>query len=189
VASYDQQHHDVSLAYTGGRIGRVVELSEFLSKGEQAVSQESLDVMRQWVGAWNSRDLSTFAQLFDADAEVITDPAWMEPGPFRGRGAIITWFEGLQGSWDAEEVVLRELFEAGERVLARIDWEVRGRTSGIETKLDATSINTIRDGRILRQEWYFDHDAALRSVGRSHDRGTAHSGARVHPEASADDLT
>src|SRR5947209_1659089 len=100
------------------------------------MSQENLAVMRRWLETWNRADLGAFAGLFDIDAEVITDPSWMEAGPFRGRPAIRSWFEGLKESWDAEGVVLRELFEAGDKVVLRLDWEVRGRSSGIETKLD-----------------------------------------------------
>jgi len=47
------------------------------------VSQENLDVIRKWLEAWNSTDLDGFAGLFDGDAEVMTDPLWMEWGVSR----------------------------------------------------------------------------------------------------------
>jgi ketosteroid isomerase-like protein len=130
------------------------------------MADQDLDVMRRWADAWNRSDLEAFADTFDPDAELITDPSWMEAGPFRGRAAIKAWYEGLTESWDGRDaVVLKELFEANENVIARIDWQVRGRSSGIDTELDATSINTIRRGRIARQQWYFDHTEALAAVG------------------------
>ena len=131
------------------------------------MSQEDLDVMRRWSDAWNRGDIDAFADLFDADAEVITDPSWMEAGPFHGRAAIRKWYEGLKESYEREVVVLKELFEAGDKVVARLDWQVRGRTSGIETELDATSVNTIESGRIVRQQYYFDYAKALEAVGLS----------------------
>jgi ketosteroid isomerase-like protein len=130
--------------------------------------QADLDVLRRWAETWNRTDLDAFAATFDDDAELITDPSWMEAGPFKGRAAIRTWFEGLKESWDERDaVVLTELFEADGHVIARIDWQVRGRTSGIDTTLDATSVNTIERGRIVRQQWFFDHAKALEAVGRS----------------------
>jgi ketosteroid isomerase-like protein len=129
---------------------------------------EDLDVMRKWTETWNRIDLDALAATFDDDAELITDPSWMEAGPFRGRAAIRAWFEGLKESWDGRDVVvLKELFEVGEQVIARVDWQVRGRASGIETTLDATSVNVIQGGRIVRQQWYFDYAKALEAVGLS----------------------
>ena len=105
--------------------------------------------MRRWFDAWNRTDLDAFADLFDADAVLITDPSWMEAGPFEGRAAIRAWFEGLKESWDDRDTVaLRELVEVGDKVVARLDWQVRGRASGIEMELDATSINTFKGARI-----------------------------------------
>ena len=124
-----------------------------------------LDVMREWFEQWNRGDLDAFAGLFAAEAEVITDPSWMEAGPFRGRDAIRQWFEGLKESWDAEKLVVGELFEADDKVVAHFNWEVHGRTSGIATKLDVTSLNTITDGQIVRQQYFFDHAEALKAVG------------------------
>jgi ketosteroid isomerase-like protein len=133
------------------------------------MSDKDLDVMRRWFDAWNRTDLDAFADVFDADAELITDPSWMEAGPFKGRAAIRAWYEGLRESWgERDAVALRELFEAGrDKVVARLDWQVRGRASGIEMELDATSVNTIKGGRIVRQQWYFDHAKALEAVGLS----------------------
>ena len=130
------------------------------------MSQDDLDVIRRWLDAWNSADLDTFADVFAGDAEVITDPSWMEAGPFNGRTAVRSWYEGLKESWEGhDEIVLRELFEGGDRVVARLDWKVRGRASGIETSLDATSVNNIEQGKIVRQQWYFDHAQALKAIG------------------------
>ena len=132
------------------------------------MSQADLDVMRRWAETWNRTDLDAFAATFDDDAELITDPSWMEAGPFKGRAAIRAWYEGLKESWDERDaVVLTELFEVGEQVVARVDWQVRGRTSGIDTTLDATSVNIIQRGRIVRQQWFFDYAAALEAAGPS----------------------
>jgi ketosteroid isomerase-like protein len=130
------------------------------------MSQENLEILRRWIDAWNRGDLDTHAGLFGVDAEVITDPSWMEPGPFKGRTAIRRWYEGLRESWGGrDEAILRELFEVNGQVVARWDWEVRGRASGIDTRLDLTAVNLVQAGRIVRQQYFFDHAEALKALG------------------------
>jgi ketosteroid isomerase-like protein len=133
--------------------------------------ERSLEVMRDWVDAWNRGDLDAFAHLFDADADVITDPSWAEAGPFKGRAEIRAWYEGLKDSWGGrDQVVVSELFEVAGKVVLRLDWRVRGRASGIEMQLDATGVHTIEGGKIVRQQWYFDHAAALKAVGTRQEK-------------------
>src|SRR2546430_15894075 len=59
------------------------------------MSQENVEILRRWHDGWNRGDLDTVADLFHPDAEVIPDPSWMEPGPFKGRTAIRSWYEGV----------------------------------------------------------------------------------------------
>jgi uncharacterized protein (TIGR02246 family) len=130
------------------------------------MSDEAMDVTRSWFETWNRGDLDAFIELYADDAEMTPDPSWVEAGTFKGRAAIRAFFEGLKQSWDGQDVaVLRELFRAGDRVVSRMDWEVRGRASGIETKLEVTNVNTIEAGKIVHQRHYFDHAEALRAVG------------------------
>ena len=135
---------------------------------ENVESDDGMDVIRLWFATWNRADFDAFFDLYAADAELITDPSWVEAGPFNGREAIRTWFEGLQQSWEAQDaVVLNELFEVADKVVARFVWQVRGRTTGIDMHLDATSVNTIKRGKIVRQQYFFDHAEALDAAGLS----------------------
>jgi hypothetical protein len=79
------------------------------------------------------------------------------------------WFEiwnrgdlDAKEAWAGEDVaVLREVSRSGGEVVAQMDWQVRGRSSGIDTHLEITNINTIEGGRIVRQRHYLDHAEAL----------------------------
>ena len=136
------------------------------------MSEDDLDLVLRWSDAWNRIDLDSFFAMFDTDAEVITDPSFAETGTFRGPPAITNWFEGLKESWDGDQIVLTELFDSSGKVVARLDWMARGRASGMETRMKMTAVLTIKDGifsvrdwRISRVEWFFDHDDALKAVG------------------------
>jgi len=129
------------------------------------MSQADLDVLRRWAETWNRTDLDAFAATFDDDAELITGPSWMEAGPFQGRAALRAWSVGLKESWEERDaILLTELFEVDGQVIARVDWQVRGRVSGIDTALDATSVNAIEQGRIVRQQWFFDYASAIQAA-------------------------
>jgi ketosteroid isomerase-like protein len=133
---------------------------------DENVELAATELIRKWVDAWNRGDLDTFTSVFGDDALVITDPSWMEAGPFEGRAAIRQWYAGLREAWGEHDVtVITELFEVGDSVLVRANWEVQGRSSGIETVLDVTCVCRIEHGRIVRQQWYFDYKRALEAVG------------------------
>jgi hypothetical protein len=127
--------------------------------------------MRRAIAAFNARDWETVRDLQHPnvtlpDAELITDPLWMEAGPFQGRAALRSWFEGLAEPWNGrDELVLRELFELGNKVVLRFDWQVRGGKRGLGMTLDATCINMIEQGLIARQQYFFDYAAALKAAG------------------------
>jgi ketosteroid isomerase-like protein len=61
--------------------------------------------------------------------------------------------------------VLREISPVGERVVARADWGGKGWASGIDLLSSLTGIYSVRDGKIVRIEFFFDHAQALEAVG------------------------
>jgi ketosteroid isomerase-like protein len=130
------------------------------------VSQEALDVTRSWFETWNRGDLDAFIDLYDVDAEMTPPPSWVETGTLKGQPAIRRFFEGLREAWEGEDTaILEELIRAGNAVVARMDWRVRGRASGIDTHLAITNVNVIERGKIVRQRHYLDHAEALKAVG------------------------
>src|SRR5213079_891491 len=108
------------------------------------MSDEDLDITRRWFETWNRGDLDAFIDLYAIDAELTPPRSWVEAGAAKGRPAIRRFFEGLREAWEGEdEAVLQELLRAGPEVVSRMDWRVRGRTSGIVTHLAITNVNTI----------------------------------------------
>jgi uncharacterized protein (TIGR02246 family) len=130
------------------------------------VSEDDIALVRAWFDAWNNGDMDTFVAMFAADAEMLTDPSFPEAGQFRGRQAIRNWSKGLTESWEGQsQVVIKELFQAGDCVVAWWDWAARGLASGMETRMDLTSLHTIENGKIVRLQYFFNHDEALEAVG------------------------
>jgi ketosteroid isomerase-like protein len=129
------------------------------------VADADLNAIRAWIGAWNRTDCDLVVGTYAADAEVIPDPGGPDKGPYRGHAAIRAFFEGLREEWEQDEVVLRELLDVADKVLARFDWRTRGSASGIETEVGVTAVSVFDDGKITWQRFYFDHAEALKAVG------------------------
>ncbi len=125
-----------------------------------------MDVIDSWFDAWNRADMDAFADLYAPDAEMTPPASWVETAVLLGRPAIRQFFEGLREPWEGlDEAVLAEVFRAGDVVVSRMDWRVRGRASGIDTHLEVTNVSTIEGGKIVRQVHYLDHSEALRAIG------------------------
>lgn len=132
------------------------------------MTNDAIEVTHSWFETWNRGDLDAFIDLYDEHAEMTAPASWIEAGTFTGRPAIRRFFEGLKESWSGrDEAVLQELSEVGDTVLARMQWHVRGRASGIDTQIEVTNVNTVESGRIVRQRHYLDHAEALEALGLS----------------------
>ena len=53
----------------------------------------------------------------------------------------------------------------GDRVLVRLRWHMRGPHSGVEGDQCYSAICTLRDGRVILEEFFLDHGQALKAVG------------------------
>ena len=74
------------------------------------------------------------------------------------------WIE----SFDGLHVDVEEYIDAGDdRVFTWCRWTGRGRTSGVPADWDLAVIFTIRDGKVVRGEEYFDRKEALEASGLS----------------------
>ena len=131
------------------------------------MSEQEEEVIRRWVDAWNHADLDTFISFFDSNAEFITDPSWPEPGPFKGRSAIREFAEGFREAWTGNQAVIADLRAAGETIVARIELQGRGQASGIDAAFSFTSVSKVEHRKIVHQQWYLDHGAALDAAGLS----------------------
>jgi ketosteroid isomerase-like protein len=62
-------------------------------------------------------------------------------------------------------VEIREIEEAGDKVLTSFTWRAIGDASGIEVSSEWFSVTTIRGGQIVRLRFFSDRDAAINAAG------------------------
>ena len=90
---------------------------------------QNVELAREAIAAWNAGDMDRLRELYDPDAVMrYAAPDWAEPGPFRGRDAIMRQFSWLRDTWDADSLdLVGAPLAAGDRVVVRAIWRAAGR--------------------------------------------------------------
>jgi ketosteroid isomerase-like protein len=128
------------------------------------MSRENVDLLRAAFEAWNAADMNTFRELYDPDVIVRAPGGWPEPGPFVGRESVMRQFEQMRETWDADTFdLISDFIDAADRVVLRTIW--RGVGHGPESNLAVTGIYTVRTGRIVGIDIFWDHGEALEAAG------------------------
>jgi ketosteroid isomerase-like protein len=137
------------------------------------MSRENVEIMRRAYDAFNRGDLDVLsAEFHDPQIEWQTSREDPDAAAHRGRedvrryiGQWLDSFEGLRA--DVEEYI----DAADDRVFTWARWTGRGRGSGIDAEWWLATVFTLRDGRVIRAEEYFNRSEALEAVGLSEYRG------------------
>jgi ketosteroid isomerase-like protein len=128
------------------------------------MSQENIEVVRNFLKVWNAGDMEGVHELYDPEAVMEATPDWPEPGPFVGRDAVMQQFSQARAAFDSDSVeFLSDLVAVGDRVIVRLAWHGFGR--GPQSDMEWTNIFAIREGKIIRVDYFWDHAEALEAVG------------------------
>ncbi|HXF00300.1 MAG TPA: nuclear transport factor 2 family protein [Solirubrobacterales bacterium] len=131
------------------------------------MSQENVEIMRALFDMWNAGDMDAFRELYDPDAIARAPKDWPEPGPFVGREAIMREWDQLREWASASQVLepISDFIDHADHVVVRQIW--RGVGLGPDTNLELTNVVTVRRGKVIYQEFFWDHDEALETLGLS----------------------
>jgi ketosteroid isomerase-like protein len=130
------------------------------------MSQENVKVAQGVFDAWKAGDMEAVRDLYDLDVIVRPLEGWPEPGPWVGREAVMRQWKQLRKTWDADVVEpVGDFIDAADRVVVRQVW--RGAGHGPEMNMEMTNVYMVRKGRIVYQEFFWDHAEALETLGLS----------------------
>src|SRR5688572_16882080 len=130
------------------------------------MSEENVETVKAAYAAWNAGDMDAFRELYDPDVIMRPPERWPEPGPFVGREAVMRQFGQLRETWDADALEpISDFIEAADHVVVRQIW--RGAGYGPESNMEMTNVVTVRRGKIVYQEFFWDHAEALETLGLS----------------------
>jgi ketosteroid isomerase-like protein len=129
------------------------------------MSQENVEIVKAVFDAWNAGDLDRLLDQWDPNIVHKSAEGWPEPGPFVGREAVMGWFEQLRETWDSDTLEPIDFTAVADHVVVRLRW--RGVVEGAEPSMEFTGVYTVRRGKVVFVELFWDHAEALEAVGLS----------------------
>jgi ketosteroid isomerase-like protein len=130
------------------------------------MSQENVEIVRAFFDAWNAGDMDACRETYDPHVVVRYAEGWPEGSePIMGREAVVRQWEQQREPFDADTLELLDVIDLGDRVVARMTWRAVG--SGPDLNIEVTSVSTLRKGKTILAEFFWDHAQALEAVGLS----------------------
>jgi uncharacterized protein len=130
------------------------------------MAQENVEVVRAGFEAWNAGDMDAVGELLADDVVLRLPEGWPEPGPYVGREAAMRQYAQNRATFDIDTLEpIGDFVGVGDRVVIRTIW--RGVGQGPESALEWTVSLTVRKGKIINIEYFWDHAEALEAVGLS----------------------
>lgn len=112
--------------------------------------------------------MAELKDLIHPEIEWVNPEDAIEGGTRKGLAGVRTALENFfDGAGRAATIELEQVYERGNRVLARLRIHARGSSSGAEAVGPPVgTVFTIRDGQVLRIEWQYWTDETLDSFER-----------------------
>jgi ketosteroid isomerase-like protein len=129
------------------------------------VSDENVELVKRFARGFETDGIEVLREYCDPEIEWHEDPAFPEAGVYRGREAVARYGEQFFSEFSEIHYEVGDAFSAGEHVIANMEINGVGRTSGAAFELSAWWASTIRNGKIVRLYAYLDRDRALEAVG------------------------
>jgi ketosteroid isomerase-like protein len=151
---------------------RFVKGSDPLTSGIlEGMAADKVELARAFFKAYEEGGPEAAREFVHPDFEMVQLPLHPETGTY-GRAAAEQSVEDWRAAFDDFSAKPEELVEIGGQVVVAIRERGRLKDSGVEVDHLYGSLTTIRDGKLLRLEWYDSPDdahkaAAERSVAAS----------------------
>jgi ketosteroid isomerase-like protein len=130
------------------------------------MSQENVETQRRALEAFNRRDRAVWLAVCDPEVENVPPREWPESDPIRGSEAVWDFYVEGNQPWEDSPFENVEVIDAGnDKVVVDMRREVRGKASGVSIAWRYWQVGTLRNGKILRIEWFADRAEALEAAG------------------------
>jgi ketosteroid isomerase-like protein len=130
------------------------------------VSRENVELVRRaYEEGWMDGDPTPLLALAHDQIRWINPADAVEPGVRQGREEFVNVLAGLRAAFDSSVHELREVYDAGDAVVAAVRFRASGRSSSAEAVHEEFHTWTFAEGKIVSFEWGRDLGQALRAVG------------------------
>jgi len=131
------------------------------------MSQENVEIVRRIYASWAPGSSPVESNLLHPDIEWVNPRDALEPGTRTGIEAFSSITEGLDDTIRDLRMDVERFIDAGGRVVVIATMRGHGSASGVAIKQRHGAVWTIRDGKAVRFQWFYDPDQALEAVGLS----------------------
>jgi hypothetical protein len=129
------------------------------------MSQENVEIVLGGLQRFDERRRPD-PDLWHEDGLLTAPDGWPEPGPFKGRAAIMRQFERLIADYSAVWTsVRRVVVETEDWIVVEFRWHTRGASSGIESTWDMAGAFRLKDRRFIEVHYRWSREAALEAAG------------------------
>jgi uncharacterized protein len=129
------------------------------------MSHENVEVVRRIYAGWVPGSSPAESNLLDPDIEWVNPSDALEPGTRTGIEVFSSIIEELNDTIGDFRMDVERFIDAGDRVVVVATMRGRGRASGVGIQRRHGSVWTIRDGKAVRFQWFYEPDQALEAVG------------------------
>jgi ketosteroid isomerase-like protein len=129
---------------------------------------DDVEILREAYEALNHGDLSAAMAVVDEGAEWHEHSDLPEAGSYAGRSTIRSFLEHFLESWQEFHQEAEQFLAEDERVLILLRLVARGKGSGIPVETQYAHLWTMRDGRGVRVDAYYDRAEALEALHAAH---------------------
>src|SRR5918994_2311789 len=127
------------------------------------MSEENVDVVRQAIEAFNSRDRDRLLSLLDPEIEFRSA---VEQKTYRGHAGMVRSREDIDAVMEEFRIEGDRFLDAGrDRVVHLYRLVGRGAGSGVPVSREVGALWQLRNGKLLKGEVYLDQRQALEAAG------------------------
>jgi ketosteroid isomerase-like protein len=123
-----------------------------------------MEIVRRVYAAWERGDVPGPSELLDPDVEYVNPGGAIEPGTRRGLGEFTQALQTVFESYEYWRADMEKAEAIGDRVVVVVRYRLRGRGSGVEIEGRESALWTLRDGKVVRYEWFHGPDDAAAAV-------------------------
>jgi len=124
-----------------------------------------VEIVKRLYDAWAGNELPGPIEILDTEIEYVNPDGAVEPGVRRGLAAFTAAIESVLEGWASWNMEPEQFRTVEDHVAVVIRYQATARTSGISINGRESALVTIRDGRIVRYEWFHGAEDALKAVG------------------------
>ena len=130
------------------------------------MSEQNVKIARTAFEALARGDFESFYSALDDGVEWVNPSYAVEGGTRHGTAAFRGALDQMQASFEGIRLEIDEIVEAGEAsVVVSGHWTGEGAVSGVRLETPFSSLLTLRNGKVIRYEWFREKAEALEAAG------------------------